>query len=88
VVGHHDISSEPGSESHIVFNGKENDPYPHELHFIDVPDELCKVQLKERSKNLPAGSAWTSDAEFDAITAYFQPPTMEEGFNVILHRRT
>lgn len=60
----------------------------HELHFIDVPDEICKVQLKERSKGLPAGSAWTTEAEFDAITAYFQMPTAEEGFNVIRHRRT
>ena len=60
----------------------------HELHFVDVPNELCKVQLKERSKALPAGSAWTTDAEFDAITAYFQMPTAAEGFNVIRHGRT
>ena len=59
----------------------------HELHFIDVPDEVCKVQLKERSKGLPAGSAWTTDAEFDAITAHFQMPRAEEGFNVIRHGR-
>lgn len=57
----------------------------HELHFIDVPDKVCKAQLKERSKKLPAESAWTTDAEFDAITAYFQAPTPEEGFNVIRH---
>lgn len=60
----------------------------HELHFIDVPDEICKVQLKERSKGRPAGTAWTTDAEFDAITAYFQAPTAAEGFNVIRHGRT
>lgn len=60
----------------------------HELHFLDVPDEICKVQLKERSKGLPAGSAWTTDAEFDAVTAYFQTPTAEEGFNVIRHGRS
>lgn len=59
----------------------------HELHFIDVPDEICKAQLKLRSKDLPAGSAWTTDAEFDAITAYFQAPLAEEGFNVIRHDR-
>ena len=60
----------------------------HELHFIDVPDAVCKVQLKERSKGLAAGSKWTSEAEFDAITAFFRPPTAEEGFNVIRHQRT
>ena len=44
-------------------------------------------QLKERSKGLPVGSAWTTDAEFDAITAYFQMPTADEGFNIIEHGR-
>lgn len=60
----------------------------HELHFVDVPDDLCKAQLKERSKGRPEGSAWTTDAEFDAITAYFQPPTTEEDFNIVRHRRS
>lgn len=57
----------------------------HELHFIDASDELCKAQLKERSRELPAGSAWTTDAEFDAITAYFVAPTPDENFNIIRH---
>lgn len=60
----------------------------HELHFIDVPDELCKQQLKQRSAKLPAGSAWTTDAEFDAITAYFQAPETDEQFNVVVHARS
>lgn len=59
----------------------------HELHFIDASDELCKRQLRKRSEGLPAGSRWTTDAEFDAITAYFEPPSIEEGFNVIRHGR-
>lgn len=59
----------------------------HELHFIDTPDDLCKRQLKQRSAHLPAGSAWTTDAEFDAITAYFQAPAEDEKFNVIRHER-
>ena len=59
----------------------------HELHFIDVPDELCKAQLRERSRHLGEGARWTTDAEFDAITKYFQPPTPDEGFNVIRHER-
>jgi uncharacterized protein (UPF0548 family)/predicted kinase len=59
----------------------------HELHFIDASDDLCKRQLKERSKGLPAGTAWTTDAEFDAITAYFEPPSIEEHFNIIWHER-
>ena len=59
----------------------------HELHFIDASDALCKSQLRERSRDLPAGTPWTSDAEFDAITAYFEPPSEDERFNVIRHER-
>ncbi|WP_254721854.1 AAA family ATPase [Kovacikia minuta] len=60
----------------------------HELHYIDVTDELCKRQLRERSKDLAEGSAFTSDAEFDAITQYFHAPSDDENFNVIRHQRT
>ncbi len=59
----------------------------HVLHYVDVSDAGCKHQLRERSKNKPPGSAFTSDAEFDAITKYFQPPTDDEGFNVVRHQQ-
>jgi predicted kinase len=59
----------------------------HELHFIDVPDDVCKRQLRERSKGLPAGTAWTTDREFDAITAYFEAPSIEERFNIVRYER-
>jgi len=59
----------------------------HELHFIDAPGDLCKRQLKDRSKHLSVGSPWTTDAAFDAITAYFKAPAAEERFNVIRHER-
>lgn len=59
----------------------------HELHFIDAADDLCRHQLRRRSESLPAGAPWTTDAEFDKITAYFQAPTEAEGFNVIRHER-
>jgi hypothetical protein len=48
---------------------------------------LCKSQLRERSMGLPAGTPWTRDADFEAITAYFQPPTGDENFNVVHHER-
>jgi predicted kinase len=59
----------------------------HELHFIDVPDALCKQQLRERSRHLPPGSPWTTDESFDAITAHFRPPSADEGFDVVRHER-
>ena len=57
----------------------------HELHFIDASDTLCKSQLKHRSRHLPLGSPWTTEAEFEAVTAYFRPPTEDEKFNVVRH---
>jgi predicted kinase len=60
----------------------------HELHFIDAEDDVCKQQLKKRSRDLAESTAFTSEREFDAITAYFQAPAADEGFNLIVHRRT
>ena len=68
-----------------LFEASEAD---HELHFIDASDDLCKHQLKERSKGLPEGTAWTTDAEFEAITTHFDPPSIDERFNIIRHERT
>jgi predicted kinase len=59
----------------------------HELHVIEASDELCKRQLRERSKHLPPGTPWTTDADFELITAFFQPPADDEGFTVVRHPR-
>ena len=60
----------------------------HELHFVDAANDLCKRQLRERSKDKLDGAAFTSDAEFDAITKYFQAPSEDEEFNIIKYERT
>jgi predicted kinase len=59
----------------------------HELHFIDLPDAVCKRQLASRSEGLPAGAQWTTEEEFDRVTAYFETPANEERFNVVRHER-
>jgi predicted kinase len=59
----------------------------HELHFVDAPDALCKSQLRERSAEFAPGTRWTSEAEFEAVTAYFQPPSEDEDFNIVRHKR-
>ena len=59
----------------------------HTLHYVDVGDDVCKKQLEQRSKNKPAGSAFTTAEEFDYITKYFQPPSTAEGFNVTTYER-
>ena len=59
----------------------------HELHYVVASDALCKRQLKQRSAHLPPGTPWTTEADFDAITALFEPPADDEGFIVIRHER-
>lgn len=59
----------------------------HELHYIDAADAVCLRQLKDRSKDLPAGTKWTGEADFHAVSAYFEPPAAEEGFHVVGHER-
>lgn len=59
----------------------------HELHFLDASDALCLHQLRHRSKDLPAEGPWTGEAGFHAVTAYFESPAADEGFNVIRHER-
>lgn len=56
----------------------------HELHFLDIPDEICRRRLSER--NLKGEHPYqASDAEFELFTRYFVPPSADEGFNVIVH---
>jgi len=57
----------------------------HELHFVNTSDDVCKAQLKARSANLPPGTKWTTEAEFDLISSHFLAPALDEGFNVIVH---
>lgn len=56
----------------------------HQLHFLDVPDEICKARL--RARNAAGTHAFNaSDAEFDLFTSYFVPPSADEGFEVTFH---
>ena len=57
----------------------------HELHFVDIADDVCRAQLRARSAHLPPGTPWTSDADFDLISSHFKPPAADEAFNVIRH---
>ena len=56
----------------------------HRLHFLDLPDEVCKARL--RARNAAGTHAFNvSDAEFDLFTSYFVPPSADEGFTVTFH---
>lgn len=56
----------------------------HELHYLDVPDQICKLRLSERNAAGTHDFA-ASEAEFEQITRYFAPPADDEGFNIIRH---
>ncbi|MBU9848353.1 ATP-binding protein [Rahnella sp. FRB 231] len=54
----------------------------HRLHYLNVPEEVCKARLRERNQ---AGTHQFSvtDEQFDLISRHFVAPEPEEGFNVI-----
>jgi predicted kinase len=54
----------------------------HQLHFLDVSDEVCKARLRARNARGEHEFA-ASDAQFDEMTRWFSPPSEAEGFNVI-----
>jgi predicted kinase len=45
----------------------------HELHFLDVPDHVCKSRLRERNAAGTHDFAASND-DFEQITSYFMPP--------------
>ena len=57
----------------------------HILQFLDQPDEICRARLRERNAAGEHEFAAT-DAQFDVITSYFEPPTEDEGLNIVAYR--
>ena len=57
----------------------------HKLHWLDVPDEVCRARLRARNEAGEHEYAAT-DEQFDQITAYFVPPSAEEGFEIVVYR--
>ncbi|WP_332607794.1 AAA family ATPase [Achromobacter sp. ESBL13] len=57
---------------------------PHQLHYLRASDALCKARL--RARNASGTHAFsTSDAQYDAITAYFVEPDPREGLTIVTH---
>lgn len=56
----------------------------HTLHFLDVPDDVCKARLHERNAGGEHAFAAT-DEQFDEISGYFEAPASGEGFNIVTH---
>ncbi|HIE1098207.1 MULTISPECIES: AAA family ATPase [Stenotrophomonas] len=56
----------------------------HQLHFLDVPDAICKARLRARNAR-GEHPFQASDEAFEQITRHFVAPGPEEGFEVIRH---
>ncbi|MCC5904542.1 MAG: ATP-binding protein [Halomonas sp.] len=54
---------------------------PHELVYIDQPDEICIEQIAKRRTEQPERAATDTEEMFEMMTRYFVAPTNAEGFN-------
>ena len=57
----------------------------HQLHYLDVPDDVCKARLRARNAS-GAHLFAATDEQFELITSRFAAPTPEEGFSIVIHR--
>ncbi|UWQ98813.1 ATP-binding protein [Rhodobacteraceae bacterium S2214] len=57
----------------------------HVLHWLDVPDAVCIARMHARNAigNHPFS---VTEAQFAQVTAHFEAPREDEGFNVQIHR--
>ena len=59
----------------------------HVFHYLDSSNSLCKSQLNKRAFEEPERRATDTAEMFDAISRYFEPPTSDEGFEIVTHKR-
>jgi len=60
---------------------------PHKLYYVDVEDEVCLKQLKQRQKEQPQRAQFDTEDVFRMVTEYFEPPEESEAFNVEIVER-
>lgn len=56
----------------------------NELHFFDLPDEVCKHRLRKRNAT-GKHEYQASDDMYDMFAKYFSPPSNDEGFYIVRH---
>lgn len=57
----------------------------HQLHVLDVSDEVCLARLQARNASGDHPFSLT-DEQFIQLSKHFVAPTDEEGFDIVLHR--
>ncbi|MEA3035094.1 MAG: hypothetical protein QOH04_853 [Sphingomonadales bacterium] len=53
------------------------------LHWIDVPDEVCRARLHRRNADGVHEFAGVTDEQFDLIISRFEPPQPDEGLEAV-----
>jgi predicted kinase len=53
---------------------------PHELIYINQPDDICLGQIAKRRIEQPERAATDTEEMFELVTKYFVAPTPGEGF--------
>jgi predicted kinase len=59
----------------------------HELHVIEIPEEVCRARLRARNEARPEGLyfGFVPEEMFEPVRRLIVPPSEAEGFNVIRH---
>ena len=57
---------------------------PHQLIYIDLPDNTCLQQVNKRRREQPERAATDTPEMFEQVTKYFVAPKSDEGFNTII----
>lgn len=55
----------------------------HRLHFLDLPDDVCRARLRSRNAS-GTHEFGATDEQFDLVTSYFVAPDPSEGFDVVV----
>lgn len=55
----------------------------HQMICLDLSDEECLKQIAKRRLEQPERAAFDTEAVFHQVTAFFEPPTAEEGLNLM-----
>ncbi|EDL52427.1 Cell division protein ZipA [Vibrio mediterranei AK1] len=55
----------------------------HELYYLNVPDEVCLVQIGKRRVEQPERAHFDTEDVFHHVTQYFEEPTDNEGLNIV-----
>lgn len=59
----------------------------HRLHYLDVPDDICKARLHARNQNGEHDFSVTEE-QFTLITRHFVEPDASEGLHIIRYAQS